>query len=86
MCVKNFQDVMADTNSFLWHAEVFRSSQTAQRYSYTLFFALELDKVFHLISTSPQLAIAGDANFLPGVLDLHTADKVLFLKFAGVRR
>lgn len=58
----------------------------AQRYSYTLLFALELDKVFHPISISPQLAIAGGTNFLPGVLDLCTAGKVLFLKFAGVSR
>lgn len=58
MHVKNFQDAMADTNSFLWHAEVFRYSQMAQRYSYTFLFVLELDKVFHLISISPRLAIA----------------------------
>lgn len=70
MRVKNSQDVMADTSSSLWHAEVFRYSQKAQRYSYKLFFVLELDKVFHLISSSPQLAIAGGTNFLPGVLDL----------------
>lgn len=83
---KNSQDVMVGTSSSLWHAEVFRYSQMAQRYSYAFCFALELDKVFNLISVSPHLAIAGDTNFLPGVLDSYTASKALFLKIAGVPR